>query len=301
MAELAAEGRFDEVTQAPWYADGLNDGDLALLTTLASIGQEFPTLYEDLVRSYYVKSKTISLPLAGEVRLWALDPSPFPEGEDTLRMMEEVVRASEAFMGVQFPVTDVIMVVPSFPRHGMGGYHAGSHLVSARIDSDRLSRSLVYHEVAHYYFGGGLGPIWLTEGGAELMRAITRDELGVESLDERRRNVQREMEWNCHADDLRNIQQLNKLQDRLTTGRSHLCNYIMGEHFLLTMVETLGEQVSSAALREIYQMSRSKWREGTEGEVYRAFLRHTPPELEAEIRALYKRLHGGTYDEEEGN
>lgn len=200
-------------------------------------------------------------------------------------------------MGVPFPVADAIMVIPSFPKHGTRGYFGGNHLVSARYGSDRLPRSLVYQLVAFYYFGGGIGPLWLTVGGAKLIEAITWDELGVESLDERRRNVQREMEWNCHADDLRNIQQLNKLQARLTTG-PHLCNYILGEHFLLTMVEALGEQASSAALRDLYVLRRTAWGQATEEEIYRAFLRHTPPELEAEFRALYRRLHGRTYDEE---
>ncbi len=300
MRRLSELGLLDELAESPWYADGLNDADLALLTTLGSVGRTIPTLYDDFVRSYYVKSKTISLPLAGEVRLWALDPSPFPEGEDTLRMMEEVVRASEAFMGVPFPVTDAIMVVPSFSRHGTGGgYHAGSHLVSARDGSNRLSRSLVYHEVGHYYFTAD--PFWLSEGGANLIVAITRDELGVESIEQRRRHARREMERICHADnDIRNIQQLNKLQARLTTGRHH-CNYVMGEHFLIMMTLTLGEQASSAALREIYLMGRSEGGGVTEEEIYRAFLKHTPTELESEFRALYKRLHGGTYDDEEGN
>ena len=71
----------------------------------------------------------------------------------------------------------------------------------------------------------------------------------------------------------------------------------MGVHFLIMLTLTLGEKASSAALRELYVQSSTEGQGASEEEIFRAFLKHTPPELESEFRALYRRLHGGTYDE----
>ena len=298
MRRLSKLGLLDELVELPWYTDGLDNEDMALFATLGRVQRYSSLLYDDLLRTRYAKSKSISLPLAGEVRLWAFDPSPFPEGEDTLRMMEEVVRASEAFMQLPFPETDVIMVIPSIPEHGGGGGGYNSDFIFvARPGSSWVSRSTVYHEIGHYYFN--TGPFWLNEGGANLTEAITRDGLGKEAIGQRKRNALRDMELNCYADDIHNIQQLNSPQARRTTG-SHICDYFMGEHFLVSMLETLREEAVSAALRDLYVLHHSEHLEVTEEEIYRALLKHTPPGLEAEFRALYRRLHGGTYDEEGG-
>ena len=219
---LTELGLPDELAQAPWYADGLNDRDLALFSTLGSVRGNSRLLYDALVDSYDAKSRSIFLPLAGEVRLWAFDPIEFREGEDPLLQMEDVARVIEAFMAEPFPATDVIMVTSYDTRFGGGAWHAGQYIFVARWGQVPLWAPTVYHEVAHYYFGGSIGPSWLVEGGATFIEALTRDAVGVESLEERRRHARRDMERICHADDLRNIQQLNALQSRRTTGPPHL-------------------------------------------------------------------------------
>ena len=241
MHKLTELGLLDELAQAPWYADGLNDKDLALFSTLGSVRGNSRLLYDALVDSYDAKSRSIFLPLAGEVRLWAFDPIEFREGEDPLLQMEDVARVIEAFMAEPFPATDVIMVTSYDTRFGGGAWHAGQYIFVARWGQVPLWAPTVYHEVAHYYFGGGIGPSWLVEGGATFIEALTRAAVGVESLEERRRHARRDMERICHADDLRNIQRLNALQSRRTTG-PHTCNYHMGVHFLIMLTLTLGER-----------------------------------------------------------
>ena len=299
MHKLTELGLLDELAQAPWYADGLNDKDLALFSTLGSVRGNSRLLYDALVDSYDAKSRSIFLPLAGEVRLWAFDPIEFREGENPLLQIEDVARVIEAFMGEPFPATDVIMVTSYDTRFGGGAWHAGQYIFVARWGQVPLWAPTVYHEVAHYYFGGGIGPSWLVEGGATFIEALTRDAIGRESLEERRRHARREMERVCHADDLRNIQELNAREARQDTG-PHACRYSMGSHFLTMLTLTLGEQTTSSALRDLYLQHRTTGRAATEEQIYRAFLEHTPPELESEFRALYRRLHGGTYDDEAG-
>ena len=297
--EVAGAGRLDEVAKAQWYVDGLNDEDMMLLATLWSIRKASPTMYKDLLQSYEARSRTITLPLAGKVRLWAFDPVSFREDEDPLQSMEDVARVIEAFMDEPFPESDVIMVSSHGTQYGGLGWHAGRFIYVARGRQVPLRAPTVYHEVVHYYFGGSIGPSWLVEGGATFVEAATKDAVGVETLEERRRHARMDMERICHDDGIRIIRQLNAPRASQTTG-AHLCDYIMGEHILISLSLTLGEQVTSSALRDLYVLHRTEGRPVREEEIYRAFLKHTPPGLESEFRALYRRLHGGTYDEEEG-
>ena len=137
----------DELAQAPWYADGLNDKDLALFSTLGSVRGNSRLLYDALVDSYDAKSRSIFLPLAGEVRLWAFDPIEFREGENPLLQIEDVARVIEAFMGEPFPATDVIMVTSYDTRFGGGAWHAGQYIFVARWGQVPLWAPTVYHEV----------------------------------------------------------------------------------------------------------------------------------------------------------
>ena len=67
----------------------------------------------------------------------------------------------------------------------------------------------------------------------------------------------------------------------------------MGQHFLISLYQTLGEEAMSSALSDLYLQSEHDDPRPTEEDIYRAFLKHTPPGLEDEFHDLYRRLHGG--------
>ena len=70
----------------------------------------------------------------------------------------------------------------------------------------------------------------------------------------------------------------------------------MGENFLLSIFETIGEESTSDALRELYLQSReSGGRPATEEAIYNAFLKHTPADKKGALRGLYQTLHGGAF------
>lgn len=71
----------------------------------------------------------------------------------------------------------------------------------------------------------------------------------------------------------------------------------MGEHFLISLFELLGKDAMTAALRELYLKPQLEGRDITEEDFYKTFLKHTPPGLKDDFRALYRRLHGGVYQE----
>ena len=69
----------------------------------------------------------------------------------------------------------------------------------------------------------------------------------------------------------------------------------LGQHFLISLHLTLGEEATSPALRELYLRSEHYGDRSTEEQIYRTFLKHTPSGLEEEFRDLYRRLHGGPF------
>ena len=85
------------------------------------------------------------------------------------------VDALEDFMGEPWPKTDIIALFDPelFPPPGR---NAGSHIVLTNT-----SRILLYHELAHFYFGGNV-PFWLSEGVAVFSSLYTLQLTGSESL-----------------------------------------------------------------------------------------------------------------------
>ncbi len=72
------------------------------------------------------------------------------------------------------------------------------------------------------------------------------------------------------------------------------CSYPFGRHLLLSLHNLFGEAAFSSALQELHLLPPGPPRP-TEEEIYGVFRKHTPPGLEQEFRALYKRVHGGPF------
>ena len=70
------------------------------------------------------------------------------------------------------------------------------------------------------------------------------------------------------------------------------CPYLLGGQFLAGMYRTLGHEVVSSALRELYETGESTGRNATEDEIYRAFLTNTPSSQRNDFQLWYHCLHG---------
>ena len=126
------------------------------------------------------------------------------------------------------------------------------------------------------------------------MEAYSKERVGLLSLQGRKPRSWERAQEQCVRKGISNIRELSEKQmDK--PFPPHLCDYFLGEHFLLSLYETLGGEATSAALRELYLLYRSEGRPVIEEEIYQAFLRHTPPELIDALHEVYDRLHGGPY------
>ena len=269
------------LTSQPWFTDGLSDEEIAFLA-VTNRDQHSNAMYRDFLRTRYTRSATISLPLAGDVDVWVFWHNPFPSSDDTIELIEDAVRALEALVGAPFPTTDLILLQGHPDSISHSGYHAGNYIAMDRIVGEGNHRGIVYHEIAHYYYMGIHS--WFNEGFADLAVTYTMDRVGMRDLVERLNYLEEYDLPECVELGFRNIQEL------LDKG-GHAC---LGELFLVSLFNLLGEEAMSAALRELY-LSREAIESGgqPEEELYRIFLKHTPPGLKDEFRDLYRRLHGG--------
>ena len=178
------------VAQQPWFEDGVDDMEAALLRVLEVCSDRY---IRALIESHHIVTSRVHLPLTGDVDLVAIRHTPYPPEDETLLAMEEGVRAIEGFTGEPFPVDDVIVLVvdPDVWQRGasgsvVGGYEPGFDsrmiLVNDRevFDGEGVYESVIYHELAHLYLP--ITPRWISEGGAEFLSAYTRHKTGAESI-----------------------------------------------------------------------------------------------------------------------
>ena len=289
----------------PWFMDGLNPEERALITAIG--GGLSNELYDQMISSHFSRTKTITLPLAGQVRLWAFQANPFPPGDNTLEIMEQGVRGAERFMRSPYPLNDVIALVVD-DRKDSAGFAAIAEYMRVRIVREGarglVERSTLIHELAHFYFTnatffseeeGREVPIWFTEGGAEFLLAYTNNLFGLEGLDERRQVLQEDIQFHCVDHGLNNLYSLTSF-DLPNHRRARLCQYTMGELLLLSLFQTMGEEALSGTVREILEGSIRQTADGiTEYDFYQTALRHAPENREDAVRELFQAMHGGPF------
>lgn len=298
---------FGRLVRQPWFADGLEDEEMALIVPLSIMYIESGSpatrdLFNDLIDSHSIQSTTVSLPLAGDVNIWVLQSTAFPPDEDLSAIIEDTIRLSEGFLKTPFPTTDIILLILG-QHHQVPPGHGGTHMrLNRRYDNKVYS---IPHETAHYYFN--FGPGWFREGGAQFLEAYIKDTKGAQDLADRRRVLSRMVEANCLYSEwkIENISQHTFLVEHLAPSfLSHYfgglswpgaCSpYLIGENFLLHVLNTIEREGMSSALRELYILRESR-QHITEELIYQAFLKNVPPGLEEEFRNLYRRLHGGAF------
>ena len=279
----------DRLRAQPWFQDGIDEEEAAFLVVLTGKAQDSPELFDDLLDAHFTQFTTVSLPLSGEVRLWIVQNTPFSPDKDLLTILADSVRFSEELMKVAFPTNDVILVVvdPGDKSYGLrGGAFLRTHM---QIVGFRLGPMYgIPHETGHYYVAG---PRWFSEGTSELVRAYVNHKKGIQTLDDRR--VELESEARCSQ--YENIRHYKFIIEELGPIVGEKCQYIMGERFLLNMVEVIGLDAVSSAMRELELMKRNLGQRIREQSIYQTFLEATPTDSKEEFRDMYRLLHGGPY------
>ena len=274
----------------PWFVDGLDEQESAYLVAAIG-GSATAELFDD----YTMHSRTITLPFAGDVRLWAFWHMPLPAHLTELEVnlldnMETAVRRSEQFWQIPFPIEHVILyVIPT----GRRGRHLGKTML---LGPAELQRYTIYHEVGHYYFNEG--PKWLLEGGAEVMREYITQKEDVPDPDAPAERVPDHhfSKW-CRERGVHNLRDFNAIGGGDTWDG---CSYSMGLYFLVQLRSAMGHDVWLEALRAFYLAYgelglHTVFYPGSPGdqEFYQVVIENTPPELRDEVNRVFETLHGG--------
>lgn len=287
---------FDQFTAQPWFARAFDDHEAAMILTLSKPLFASNDLFEDqdLAAGRFVRARTISLPLSGEVDIWVVQNAPFPAEDDTMDSVEVSARLSEQFMGAPFPKTFIIFLVAVIDEdrtHTMGSTFLGNVISTERRGGD-VSSYVIRHETAHYYFSTSIGPTWLSEGGANFIESYINDRLGIQSLAGKLASVMNH-KIPCRVDG-EIVETLHHLSHVFPSYVNHGCHYDMGEHFLLQLFFTMGQDAMSSALRDLY-LSTVQYGQHTEETIYQTFLRYAPADGKDAFQQLYRELHGGPY------
>ena len=273
------------LVQQPWFADGLSNEETASIATFPFPRLD-PELYDSLLDERFTQTASVSTPLRGEVKIWAIKGTPF--NQDWVTPIAETAQVSEEFLGVPFPTTDVILEVVTWDTASHVSHSGGGHLRDYMYLLDSYYGS-IFHETAHYYVYR-LG--WLDEGWAEFIDAYIKNQRDPShwlTFEDAVMHGQSECN-NEHG--VKNIMHYNAHSESFPSG----CKYLLGKSFLFNVNRLIGEEALGKALGELTRLSRESWREGrilSERAVYNAFLERTPSDLRDEFLVIYNRLHGG--------
>ena len=285
MDRVGGTNDLKRLVEQPWFADGLSNEEAASIATLRFPRLD-PELYDSLLDERFTQSASISTPLRGEVRIWAIKGTPF--NRDWVTPIAETALVSEEFLGVPFPTTDVILEVVTWDTASHVRYSGGGHLRDYMYLLDSHYGS-IFHETAHYY---RYYLAWLNEGWAEFIEAYIK-------------NQKDPSHWLTFEDAVMHGQSecniwygvKNIMHYQAHSGSfPSACKYFLGKSFLFNVNRLIGEEALGQALGELTRLAGESWREGqflSERAVYDAFLKHTPSDSRDEFLAIYNRLYGG--------
>ena len=300
LASIASqdEEKFALLAAQPWFSDGIDDEEAALLIAMKGAASDARNLFVSLARNHHTQSKSVTLPLSGEVSFWAFQAIPFPRSKDVVGMMEEAVGASETLFGTPFPMKDVVIVLQPVggATRNFGGQFRGDHMRLVMYDFSDVNRRTIYHEIGHYYLRGGVGPTWFIEGGANFVESYVLDSIGRESLQTRLPTTRRLVRDNCHNLGARSISKLLELAPQYPEPL-WWCSYDLGEYFLHNLFDLMGEDAMSAALRDLLLLQKSTGQLLTEEEIYQTFKANVPRGREDRFNEAYRLWHGGDFIE----
>ncbi len=293
-----------EIADLNLSADGISENDGFYLMALGDALNRSEHQYQDLLNQHHIASRTLTMPLAGDIDVTVVRHTPFPNNDPTLDLTEDIALQLEEFMGVPFPLDNIlILILEASVRNGerpMIGvaYAIWGHLVMVPPRHNPGFHLAVFHEVSHLYWGGHTGaPPWWTEGAAGFLPDIARDALGHETLEERRKQLLWDTSRECWNQGIRTVStyyHLQRTQPHVAQDRG-ICIYALGEIFLVEMYLLLGHDATSTAMRQLYVDARdSGWLDPiTDQKIYDAFRANTPDDKVEEFRKLFLRLHGG--------
>ena len=283
----------ETVLAHPGLKGGITDESVHLIVPIYNVYGSDPFVAEKLLTPGLatVETRTIYLPLAGEVELAIVRVR--AGSERSMDLHEHSVRSAENAMDVPFPSNYAFrLFLDTQTENTPSGVSDGSLVSNPEYDGGRRSNSAgghMGHETAHYYWTGGLVEQWISEGLSDLMAIISENSrIGAplvpsgppcayyESIDE----LQRETPGYASLDLFR-------------------CYYLLGQRLFLDLRYNLEEEEFRRGLGNLYGMAGDRFTRSNRlrlgvVEVERAFKTDASDEAKEAVDAAINRWYYGT-------
>lgn len=281
-----------------WFRDDITGEDFALIVTLRT-GCWWNPYFRELVEKGQILSQTLG-GSKGAVNLYAVSRAPLgSRSAIVFQGLRTGIEAIEEFLGSPWFKTDVIVYLePEYSYiRDVAGLNYGTHIMVKLDPSSPHFNDVLYHELAHFYFGYGNVPVWLAEGGANFLESYTVFRSETASMQSRFDLAQRGVSARCVP---QGIARVNELLEGIAhmPYRSYLrstlwlCTYPLGESFLLGLYVGMGHEVVASSMRVLYERGSTTYVPASEVEIYQVFLSNTPAARQDEFKKLYHCLHG---------
>ena len=289
---------WDRLRTEPWFLDGVDSSERVFLVATSSYDVLSQHMFAP--EGLFIDSKTISLPLKGDVTLWVFHEAKtrIRNSHELMTELEAAVRGAEEFVGAPFTRDHVIMVL--WDTGSGGGRNYGRSVDIRLFDGDYAHPYIIHHETAHFYFGPSApNAIWFAEGGADLIAHFVANGRNMPPID---------IPTVCAAES--QYKALYDLDDQPYKDHWSHCSYRMGSHFLLALRNAMGVEAFTAAVAETYDLSGFGDRGYLDEEarqltfdiaeyLHRVFMEHTPSDRKSEALEVWRTLYGGPFIPEE--
>ena len=183
--------------------------------------------------------RSLDLPLAGELAATVI----WPEAPDAaapvglMYKLEHALRTQEEFMGVPYPQSFAIAIVADITDYA--AVHAAGEII---VIAKGQYQDAVTHEAAHAYWRVDTGPLWIVEGGANFLDAVSQgDPLRPVNVPPNCGQYANIAEWD------RTYEEVGLLV-MLEEG----CQYPLGERIFQALYRGLGDQAFREGFTRLY-------------------------------------------------
>ena len=281
-----------QIINQSWYADGLDDGEAALLHAIRYVEHDLP-LAEALIESHYLASESFVFPLTGDMGVGVVSTTPIPPEDDTLEVMKAAFRALQGFIVTPLPANDVVVLLvdperweyhEAVERRGTcsGDGHVNpcviTYIILALNDGSGPAKEALQIALAQSYMEFNAG--WLGNGIERFLAAYISSETGGEGVEERLARLESSGRCNGQV-----WQYVSEFADRV-------CRREVGERFLLRMYDSVGPEIVAGAL-EVLSARGRVFEEADDESIYEAFLSSVPEGEEEAFKEAYRLHHGG--------
>ena len=281
----------------PWFVDGINESEAALISVLIET-VESEEITRELLASPLPQTRRITTPYSDEIDLTVVSRHSIRLPTNLMDRLEFGIRAIEEHVAVPWPSTDVIVfldpdlnVVLDDP---LGGFYTHDYIAVGR---SWAYLPTLYHELSHFYFFSGDEPLWLQEGGPEYLEHHARWKTGELSTESWEQELRQRMDSYCYRYDAHTVADYLEAVAALDGGdirRSAMwyCHYQIGHDLIFQVRQLLGEQSVGAALNQVILTRVNTGVGASDEEVLEAFRTHARADQAEDLEAIIESVYG---------